>query len=330
MKLRLQLVALALVPIVLLGTGCSRLRAKSAFRDGNKAYKDQNFRDAIEEYARAIEADPEMAEAYFYLASSHQALYRPGREGDENRLHVDEAVKNYQKALELIASAGAETDAIKRVKANTLAALTGIYSEDPYKNYEQAAAYAAQLVQDNPNDTKNLYAMANLFVKFEKFDDAERTYRQIFEQNPGDTKACGALARFYNEPFWGGKSRFDDTVATFQKCAELAPDDPAGYHTLAAFYWEKAFKDPLLTDPERLALADKGLGEIEKCLSISPEYENGLIYKGLLLRVKARFASNPRDRNRWQDQAEQISKEVERLRKEKQASASEAPPSPGS
>ena len=67
---------------LLAGIGCAQVRAKAAFKDGNKLYKEENFSRAIEQYERAIALDPDMAEAYFYLGSSHQALFRPGKEDD--------------------------------------------------------------------------------------------------------------------------------------------------------------------------------------------------------------------------------------------------------
>ena len=65
--------------------GCNLVKAKAAFKDGNIRYKEENYRKAIENYEKAVALKPNFAEAQFYLASSHQNLYRPGKEGDENR-----------------------------------------------------------------------------------------------------------------------------------------------------------------------------------------------------------------------------------------------------
>src|SRR5690349_5842154 len=187
----LLLLAVAVAP------ACARLRAKSAFKDGNKAYKEENYKKAIPDYEHAVELDPEMSEAHFYLGSSHLALYRPGKEGADNRAHLDKAVEELQKALQTNTGA---TERLKQVKRNSLGALIGIYSDDPLKNYDQALGYAKQLVDENPTDPKNLFAMANLYEKFGKIDDAEKMYRQAAESNSSDPKACQALAGFYNKP----------------------------------------------------------------------------------------------------------------------------------
>ena len=83
MKIRLQ--ALAVVAALPLLTACGEVQAKMAFKDGNKAYKEEKYKEAIAEYEQAIAHEPCMAEAHFYLASSHQAMYRPGKDNPEYR-----------------------------------------------------------------------------------------------------------------------------------------------------------------------------------------------------------------------------------------------------
>ncbi len=91
----------ALSLLVVVGVGCSTVKAKAAFKDGNKLYKEENYRKAIDEYEKAVALKPDFAEAHFYLASSHQSLYRPGKEGDENKMHLDKAIEHYEKSLEV-------------------------------------------------------------------------------------------------------------------------------------------------------------------------------------------------------------------------------------
>src|SRR4051794_41133011 len=248
MKLRFSALALLVLPALLLG-GCTRVRAKMAFKDGNKEYKEENFKKAIEKYSQATTLDPNMAEAWFYLGSSEQALYRPGKPDPENLKHLDNAIADYKKSLE--ANQNPQTKNLQQVKANALGALTGIYSDDPKRDYDTALGYANQLVQDNPNDIKNLYAMANLYEKFGKVPEAEKTYRQVADQNPTDPKACGALASFYNKPLWDGKSKFDEAISILQRCAGLDVNDASGWQKVATFYWDKAYRDPLLNDQQK-------------------------------------------------------------------------------
>jgi tetratricopeptide (TPR) repeat protein len=325
MKTRFQVLALAaLVPLL---CGCAKVQAKAAFKDGNNDYKEENFKKAIVKYEKAVRLDPTMAEGWFYLGSSHQALYRPGKEGDENKAHLDAAIENYKKSLEMNR---ADNERIKKVKMNTLAALTSIYSDDPFRNFEEANKYAEQLVQENPNDPKNLYAKANLYEKFNHIDDAERTYRQVAELNPNDPKACGALAAFYNKPLWEGRSKFDQAIEVLQRCASLAPNDASGYQKLATFFWDKAYRDPLLTDEQKDQYADKGLEMVDKALSLKPDYFEAVIFKGLLYRVKANVAKKPQLKQQYLDQALALQKQGLEMKKAATAAeeAAAAAPSP--
>jgi len=317
MKMRFQILAIAvLVPAL---SGCGKLQSKIAFKDANKDYKEENYKKAIPGYEKAVRLDPSLAEGWFYLGSSHQALYRPGKEGAENKAHLDAAIENFKKSLE---TNRLGNERLKKVKTNTLAALTSIYSDDPYRNYDEAKKYADQLVQENPNDAKNLYAEANLYEKFNKIEEAESTYKKVAEMNANDPKACGALAAFYNKPLWDGRSKFDQAIEVLQRCAALTPNDPSGYQKLATFFWDKAYRDPLLNDEQKEQYADKGLEMVDKALGLKPDYFEAVIFKGLLYRVKANVAKNPQLKTQYLEQALALQKQG--LDMKKQAAEAEA------
>ena len=325
----------ALLPLVLFGVGCNLVRSKAAFKDGNRLYKEENYRKAIQEYDKAIALTPDFAEAHFYLASSHQALYRPGKGGDENKQHLETALEHYLKALEVNR---ASTPALKELRLRTLEQLTVAYSDPPLTDYEKALGYAEQIVKDNPNDTKNLYAMGGLYEKFKRVNEAEQTYKKVVEQNPKDVKACGALAAFYNKTLWdeqGGlwvegqskgarRSKFDLAIAELEKCADIDPNDPTGHQKVATFYWDKAYRDPSLNDSQKNDYADKGLAAVDAALKIKPDYWEAIIYKNLLFRVKAQVAKNPAERKRYLEQAVLLQKQAQDLKKEQAAPQGDA------
>jgi len=321
MKLRFSALAILVLPALLLG-GCTRIKAKAAFKDGNKDYKEENFKKAIEEYKHATDLDPDMAEAWFYLGSSEQALYRPGKPDADNKAHLDRAIEAYKQSLDKNPNPSSKN--LQQVKANALGALTGIYSEDPYRDYNTALGYANQLVQDNPNDAKNLYAMANLYEKFGKVPEAEKTYKQVADQNASDPKACGALAAFYNKPLWDGKSKFDEAITILQRCAALDPNDPSGWQKVATFYWDKAYRDPLLNDQQKSEYADKGLEAVDKALKIKPDYFEAVIFKGLLYRVKSNTTADARLKQQYMDRAVELGKQGVELKKQAAAEAAQA------
>ena len=194
----------ALLPLVGLGIGCNLVRAKAAFKDGNRLYKEENYRKAVDFYERAVELKPDFAEAHFYLASSNQSLYRPGKEGDENKQRLDQAIEHYEKSLEVNK---ADSPNLKQLRLNTLGALTAIYSDPPLTNYEKALSYAEQLVKDNPDDTKNLYAMANLYEKFGRVHGGRADLRQGHRAEPERRQGLRRPRRLLQQAALGRRRR---------------------------------------------------------------------------------------------------------------------------
>jgi tetratricopeptide (TPR) repeat protein len=325
-------VLVGLLPLLLFVTGCNVVKAKAAFKDGNRLYKEENYRKAIEEYEKAVELKPDFAEAHFYLASSQQSLFRPGKEGDENKNRLNQAISHYETSLQVNKG---DTPNLQQIRLNALAALTAIYSEPPQLNYEKALGYAEQLVKDNPNDNKNLYAMANLYEKFGRVAEAEQTYVKVSEQNPKDAKACGTLASFFNKPLWdeqgnvwvenqskgARRGKFEKAVGTLERCADIDKNDPKGHNTLAMFYWDKAYRDPSLNDAQKNDYTDKGIAAVDEALKVKPDFWEAIISKGLLYRVKAQVAKNPAERKKYLEQAQLLQKQAMDLRKEAQAAA---------
>ena len=329
---------IALLALVVGGIGCNLVKAKAAFKKGNKLYEQESFRDAIVEYEQAVALKPDFAEAHAYLASAHQSLFRPGQEGEENRMHLDKAIQHYETSLEVNQR---ETPNQEAVRLTALSSLTGIYSDPPVEDFEKALRWAEELVKDDPDDMKNMYGIANLYEKFERVDDAEATYVRVVENNPDDPKACGALSAFYNKALWDRegnvwtddeqgprRSRFEDTIEVMEDCAKLDPNDAGGYYKVAVFYWNKAYRDPDIDDTEKNQYADLGIEAVDKALGIQPDYWEAIISKGLLFRVKAQVAPNRTDRRTFLEQAQLLQKQALDLRQERQAAdaAADVPP----
>ena len=236
--------------------GCAQVQAKAAFKDGNKAYKDENFKKAIDAATGArsswTRTSPRPGSTW---AAPTRPCTGPGKDSPENKASLDKAIEAYKKSLEVNTG---ETENQKTSSANTLAALTAIYADDPYKNYETAYELRRAAGPENPNDPKNLYAMANLYEKFEKVDDAERTYKQVAESNPNDAKACGALAALLQQAPLEGRAgdaparSSTQAIAILERCAQPStPTTPAATRRWPRFYWDKAYRDPLLNDEQK-------------------------------------------------------------------------------
>src|SRR5262245_42736509 len=102
MKVRPAFLSSLLSAAALAAGGCAQVQAKAAYQDGNKLYKEENYKRAVEKYEAAVKHDPNMIEAHFYLGSSRQALYRPGKgDAQENKGHLESAIDSYKTVLKL-------------------------------------------------------------------------------------------------------------------------------------------------------------------------------------------------------------------------------------
>jgi tetratricopeptide (TPR) repeat protein len=325
--IRTLAVVLLAIPVL----NCARVQAQTALREGHRLYKDESFRKAIESYKVVLEKDPANIEATFYMGSSFHQLFRPGKA--ESKVNLDEAVKHYQTVL---ASTPLPDDQkFPVLKRNALSALVGIYADDPYRDFDTSMKYATELTSSDPGNLQNLFAMANLFEKFGKVNDAEAAYRKAaLEVAPKDPKACGALAGFYNKTLWdekgvpvgegkAGKGRFNDAVNQLKLCAELEPQDPKGYYTVATYYWDKCYRDPDLDNTRKKQLADEGMEFVNKALGIKSDFVEALIYKGLLLREQAKLTTNPATRNSLMEEAQVLQKQAVELKKQQEVEAAE-------
>ena len=322
---------LAVVLLVIPLLNCARVQAQAALREGHRLYRDESFRKAIEQYNTVLEKDPASIEAKFYRGSSYHQLFRPGN--DETNVNLEEAIKDYDAVLEATPSSSDPKYPV--LKRNTLSALIGIYADDPYRDFDRAMKYADELTSSDPQNLQNLFAMANLFEKFGRINEAEAAYRKAaLEVAPKDAKACGALASFYNKtlldeqgvPVGEGETgigRFSDAVNQLKLCAELDPTDPKGYYTVATFYWDQCYRGPLLDDARKKELADEGMEFVNKALSLKSDYVEGLIYKGLLLREQAKLTRNPATRNGLMEEAQILQKQAVELKKQQDAELAE-------
>ena len=99
-----RMVATALVLGALVSTtGCqgtfNRLKANYATKQGNEAYKAQDFLKAIEWYRYATYLNSDLDIAYYHSALSYLALYRPGSKHPKDVRYSQQAIANLKRYL---------------------------------------------------------------------------------------------------------------------------------------------------------------------------------------------------------------------------------------
>jgi tetratricopeptide (TPR) repeat protein len=148
---RLRFAAAFAALLALGATGCDKLKARDMLNKGVKAYKAQQWDDAVEKFKQAKDLDPTLLNAKLYLATAYSSGYVDGAPSPENVSKGNQAVAEFREVL--------QTD------ANNLSAIDGLGSIlyrmggqpfDP-KKLEESRSYHLQHIKISPNDPEPYY-----------------------------------------------------------------------------------------------------------------------------------------------------------------------------
>ena len=306
-KFSSQAVVLAVVAgLGVAATGCGQVRmvqARMALKDGHTAYQQQNYRGAVEAYEKAIAADPDQTEAYFYLGNSYDNQYRPTRRGEpENDALLDKAINNYKLA--------AEREQRPQLKRLALQYLANAYGSDKLNDPSQSEPVVQQLIQMDPTEPGNYFALARIYEDSGDYENAEATLVKAREMKSNDAAVYTTLAAYYNR-----QGEFDKSMEALQARAQQEPENPEAFYTMSTYYWEKAYRDFSLSDGEKMKYVQLGIEAVNKALMLNESYMEALVYKNLLLRVQANLERNPARQQALLKEATDLQNRAEELRK---------------
>lgn len=283
------------------------LKAKKHFKDANALYQQQEYRKAAAEYEAALAADPTLTAAYFYLGNSYDQLYKPARQGEpENDAYLHKAVENYKKAIER------EQD--PKMKKLALQYLVEAYSPEKLNDPAQAEPLIQNMINLDPSDVTNYFALAKLYEDGGRYEDAEKALLMAKEKRPKDPSVFMQLARFYND-----QGEFDKTMEALYQRAEVEPNNPEAFHTIATYFWDKSYRDKALKDPQKREYVMKGIEATDKALALKPDYMEALVYKNLLLRLQANLEKDPAKQQALLKEADALRDKANEIRKQKAA-----------
>ncbi|HEX6975698.1 MAG TPA: tetratricopeptide repeat protein, partial [Vicinamibacterales bacterium] len=258
--------------------GCGKysmaaLKAQKAYKQAVEFYKAQDWKQAASNYEYALAQNPDKVEAYFYLGNSYDNLYKPSRAGEaENDAYIQKAIDNYQKA--------AERDPNPQMKKLALEYLVAAYGPEKLGAPEKAEPIVQQMIQMEPNEPTNYFALSKIYEDAGRYDEAEATLMKARDAKPNDPTVYTTLSGFYNR-----QGDFEKTMEALKKSADLAPNDPQGYQLMATYYWEKVYKDHRLTTAQKKTYLAEGIAATDKALALNPDYDDALAFKNLLLRL---------------------------------------------
>jgi tetratricopeptide (TPR) repeat protein len=294
--------------------GCGQvgmLKARMAFKDANALYQQQDYRKAAEKYEEALQADPNLTAAYFFLGNSYDNLYKPARRGEEaNDALLTKAIENYQKAAEL------EQD--PKIKKLALEYLVAAYGPDKLNDPTQSEPMVQKMIELDPKDPANYFVLAKIYEDMGNYEQAEATLIRAREARPNDPAVYMSLAGYYNR-----QGEFDKTIEALEARAQQEPNNPEAYYTIATNYWDKAYRDFRLPEAEKKQYVEAGVAAVDKAISLKNDYMEALVYKNLLLRLQANLEKNPQRQQALLKEADQLRDRAQELRKQRAAGASD-------
>jgi tetratricopeptide (TPR) repeat protein len=325
MRRSLSASSIVLVALLALGTvasavGCAKvgeIQAMRAFKEANTAYQQQDYKKAADLYEKALQANPNLGQAYFFLGNSYDNLWRPSKKGDpENDALLTKAVENYQKCAEILASSEKAED--KKLGKLALEYLVAAYGPDKLNDPAKAEPVVQRMIQLEPSEPTNYFALAKIYEDAGAYPEAEQMLLRAKEARPGDPAVYMQLAGYYNR-----QAQFDKTIDALEQRAQKEPNNPEAFYTISTYYWDKAYKDPSVTDADKRIYVQKGLEAVDRALQIKPDYAEALIFKGLLLRLQANLEKDPGKQQALIKQADGLRDKAQELRKQKAAGASD-------
>lgn len=309
--------SLAVTAMLASTTACSKvgqLKAMKTFKEANAAYQQQDYKKAADLYEQTIAADPTnqsgvIGEAYFFVGNSYDQLYKPSRKGEPaNDALLTKAVDDYEKSAAML---GPNDEKLKKL---ALQYLVAAYGPDKLNDPAKAEPVVQKMIQLDPGDVDNYFALAKIYEDAGAYDEAEKVLQMAKDAKPNDPTVYMQLAGFYNR-----QGEFDKTIAALQERASKEPNNPEAYYTISTYYWDKAYRDIHLKDNEKKDFVQKGIEAVDHALQIKPDYTEALVYKNLLLRLEANLEKDPAKQQALIKEADQLRDKAQELRKQKSA-----------
>jgi tetratricopeptide (TPR) repeat protein len=229
-------VALATLPL----TGCNKVRARAEMKKGNRFYKDESYKEALEQFQRSLELDPKLTPAWRSVGLAAMALYRPGNETPDNVKYGETAIDAFQRYL----------------AANPQDAKTEDYLVTTWISlgrFDDAIKYLKQQRSAHPENAKLTTAVVTVMLKAGRFQDAYDFANSYARNDPAIYYLIGtnAWSKSYNDP----TTPYDDRVKIVDiglQAVQHACDIKAEYMEAMAYcnllYREKAKLD---LDPKK-------------------------------------------------------------------------------
>jgi tetratricopeptide (TPR) repeat protein len=186
------------------------MEAYKYFLMGREAYWKVYLEDALEPFKKAVEIDPNFAEAYYYLADTCDFLG-----------HIKERDEAIEKAKSL---------------SKELTEKERLYIDEMYARYiehdqEKGKQILEQLVEKYPKEKYAHYHLGS-YYQASNPEKAIEEYNKALELDPNFGSALNRLGYFYTN-----MENYEKAVESFKRYAEIAPGEANPLDSLADTYY---------------------------------------------------------------------------------------------
>ncbi|MEP7013588.1 MAG: hypothetical protein ABJC13_24975 [Acidobacteriota bacterium] len=255
-------IAIAVTLLMLPAIGCNKVRARIEMKQGNEYYANEEYKQALAEFQKGLENDPDATFAWRSVGLSALAIFKPGDESPANQELGRVATEAFEKYL-----ADPENAADQKMKDYLLS----MYING--KQYDKALAFVDQEAQTDPTKAgEAMRSKINILNQADRYDEAVK-FGMAFEGPDAPeilyTLGVSAWDKSYNDPKYSLEDReriVDLGIAATDKALKLKPDyfEAMAYYNL--LYREKA---KMTTDPAaRQVFLDKATEWMQKAIEL--------------------------------------------------------------
>ena len=215
---------------ILTSAGCSQVgivQARRAAKAANQAYTPAGLREAAELYQHAIEADPNLGYAYFYLANSYDNSISRAERASPTTMRCSRRPSRTTRPGSR-SSTRSRTIRTSCWRAAASSTSRQVYGADKLNDPAKAEPVIQKLIQMDPSDPGNYFLLAKIYEDAGAYAEAEQTYQNAKNVKPNDPAVYMKLAAYYNR-----QGQFDKTIEALEQRAQLEPNNPEAFQTIA-------------------------------------------------------------------------------------------------
>lgn len=234
------MLARALAPALacLVLVGCQKVQARVELKKGNAYYKNETYREALEQFQKGLRLDPGATFAWRSVGLTAMALYRPGVEGEQNEAYAQTAIDAFEKYLRAYP---------RDVKVEEYL-ITVLISAG---RHEQALQRLEQKARTKPGDQSVEQAIIATLIKANRLEDALARARRAPRPDPTTLYSIGvaAWARSYSDPMLDYQARAQVVEVGLDATKQALDVKPDYFEAMA--YYNLLFREKakLATDP---------------------------------------------------------------------------------